>query len=291
MRSRTLFRRAERLLGTLCLAVGLVIAGHASIQAAEPTLPETKIAAERGDAEAQERLADALRAKQERVQAEAWYRKSALAGRGTAQAKLGNLLLMRSRMGLGLDASTRERLGKESLSWILPAAWQGVAGAQADLAGILYEGKLARQDLVEAYKWGALAARAPITAVARTTGGAVRDAATLKMSADQITEAQRRVASFKLETPNQARRSPAGVVSQLQLKGISGTTPHKLALINNTPMSEGESVKMKLLNRTVSVRCIEIGDASVVVAIDGMNGKHALHLGEASPLDNSQHHD
>jgi hypothetical protein len=144
---------------------------------------------------------------------------------------------------------------------------------------ILYEGKLAPQDLVEAYVWSALAAQAPIFDVARTAGRTTRDAAALKMTADQIREGQRRVAAFKPETAAPRERPTPRVADQLELKGILGRPPKRLALINSESLGEGESAEIKLANRTVVVRCLEIRESSVVVTISGEEERRVLQLG------------
>jgi restriction system protein len=290
---------------SLSLLAAVVAGCLIALDASSSSVAEIKIAAEQGDAEAQEKLGDAHTARMDVTQAELWYRKAAQAGRPTAQAKLGNRLLMRSRMGIGLDATTREKLGKEALVWIRPAARQGVARAQADLASILYDGKLAPQNLVEAFMWGALAAENPMNLVARTAGRTIRDAAVLKMTADQIREAQRRLAAFKTETAPQGGRPAVGLANQIQSKGITSAQPIRLASTNtkglpqrasgltNLPNSVGRMVAPPLvialtgaaavvgliagvlIGRLVPVRR-NLGEALVAEALSGLMRPHVL---------------
>lgn len=263
----------------MLVALLLLVVLPDSAWAESSSLPEIKLAAEGGDAAAQEKLGDIFMARSDGAQAEVWYRKAAEAGRGTAQAKLGKRLLTRSRTGSGLDQAARDRLAKEALPWINMAARQGITAAQADLATLLLEGNLTSPDLVEAYKWGALAATAPAGKAERTIGMRVRDAAVLKMSVDEITEAERRVSAFQPQTPGQAGRSGAGLVDQLRLRGITGTPSNRLVLINSTTLAEGESAALKVANRTLVVECLEVTDASVIIRIEGVEGSRELRLG------------
>lgn len=246
-----------------------------STSAAEPSLAEIKIAADKGDAEAQEKLGDAFVSRLDGKQSSSWYRKAAQSGRPTAQAKLGNQLLLRSRMGTGVKAAEREAMGAEALTWIRQAAVQGIPRAQADLGDVLLEGKIAKQDLVEAYKWGELASKGPASALETTVARTVRDAAVLKMTPGQIAEAKKRVAAF---VPG-ASVTNDFAVGQIKLKGINGVGAKRLALINNVNLAQGEVATIKLGERSVSVRCLEIRDSSVMVTVEGVQGARELVLG------------
>jgi len=63
-------------------------------------------------------------------------------------------------------------------------------------------------DLVEAYKWGELSAKNPAHEfIVLFSGGSTRDAAILKMNADQIAEAHKRVAAFVPHQPQKSAQS------------------------------------------------------------------------------------
>ncbi len=64
----------------------------------------------------------------------------------------------------------------------------------------------------------------------------------------------------------------------LILKGISGTKDHRLAMINNQTLGAGESVTVKLAGSPVKLRCLEIRDKSVIVALDGQEARRELWL-------------
>ena len=248
---------------------------------AQPSLAEIKISAEAGDPAAQDKLAEAYVMSMDRVQAEAWYRKAAAQNYLHAQAKLGNMLLMRSRMSIGVSAAARTVAGAESVRWLLLAANQGNHDAQADLASVYLDGKLVKLDLAECYKWGDLAAKDAPSEIATITGRSCRDAATLKMNTDQIEYARQRVASF---VPRRLKLSdlpaaPAPVwLAQIKLMGLSGRPGHRFAIINSQTFQTSDVSPVKAGTNTVTVRCLEIRDASVIVSIDGLDGTRELNL-------------
>ncbi|MDB6055825.1 MAG: thioredoxin-related protein [Verrucomicrobiales bacterium] len=62
---------------------------------------------------------------------------------------------------------------------------------------------------------------------------------------------------------------PKPVYSELQLKGITGTSRLRLALINGHTFSAGEESKLLLGDKTVLVKCLEITDTEAKVEVDG----------------------
>jgi len=246
------------------------------ISAASRSIADIKIAAEKGDAQAQEELGDAFSMRLDSKQAEVWYRKAATAGLPTAQAKLGHMLFYRSRMSPGLPPAQKLTLGTESLKWLKPAANHGVHRAQADLATIYFEGRITKQDLVRTYMWGDLAAKAPITDASAAAGRAARDAAALQMSAKEIQTAQRLVKEFK---PGQPSRPPSSSADTgIVLKGITGPADNRLALINNKTLSAGEHTQVKVGGEDLEIECVEVGEDFVVIKVGGHD--HQLNLAD-----------
>ena len=156
------------------------------------SLIQLKAAAEAGDPAAQTSMAQ-----RDSAQAESWYRKAAAQDYAPAEGKLGNILIMRASMGIGLNPETQAVVAREALKWTGLAASQGDHQGQSDLAQVCYQGKWVKQDLVAAYQWSELASQGvpyqPYAIMAQT----VRDAAILKMTAKQLAEGKRRVAEFK----------------------------------------------------------------------------------------------
>jgi hypothetical protein len=242
-----------------------------------PTLAQIKIAADAGDPVAQDKLAERV----DLAQAEVLYRKAAAQGYAHAQGRLGNMLLMRSRSTFplfGLKPDARAAIGNEAVKWITLAANQGDKQGQANLADICLEGKLVKQDLVEAYKWGELSSENPSHEFIVFSGSSTRDAAILKMNADQIAEAHRRVAAFVPHQPQKSDLPEPAWVQKIKLGGISGTPDHRLVLINNKTFAKGDQTALKIGEKRVIVHCLEIRESSVVVSIEGLDGTRELKM-------------
>lgn len=238
------------------------------------SLDQIKIAADAGDPEAQYKLAQ-----RDPNHAEIWYRKAANQGFVPAEGQLGNLLLLHYRMSIGQKSEQHAALGDEALKWITLAANQGDAQGQANLADVLVEGKLAKQDLVEAYKWGELSIHHPgIINIPGITGASARDRATLKMTADQITEAKRLVAEFKPHLPEKSDLPVPGFVKQLKLNGISGGPTKSFAIICNETFEKGEGGTVKIDGKSVSIRCLDITPTTAIVAVEGIENPVTLHM-------------
>ena len=77
---------------------------------------------------------------------------------------------------------------------------------------------------------------------------------------------------------NGAITYPAKVYTDLELKGISGKPNARFALINNQPISAGESANVKLGDSVVKVKCLEIHEDYVVVSVDGANDRRELRM-------------
>ena len=75
-----------------------------------------------------------------------------------------------------------------------------------------------------------------------------------------------------------AQTAPPTHYTELVLKNISGAKSHRFALVNNQTLAAGESARVKLGDGEVKVRCLEIRDRSVVVAVDGQEGSRELVL-------------
>jgi hypothetical protein len=63
------------------------------------------------------------------------------------------------------------------------------------------------------------------------------------------------------------------------LKGISGSKTNRVALINNRTFAVGDLVKIKLAERMIAVRCLEIRDKSVIVSVGGLTKWKEIRLG------------
>jgi TPR repeat protein len=251
-------------------------AACAFAQPTAPALAQIKIAADAGDPVAQDKLAE--RMGWDTAQAEVLYRKAAGQGYAHAQGRLGNMLLMRSRITFVLKPSARAAIEPEALKWIILAANQGDKQGQADFASIYLEGKLVKQDLIEAYKWGELSSENPSHEFIVFPGDSIRNAAILKMNADQIAEARKRVAAFVPHQPQKSDLPEPVWVQKIKLAGISGTPDHRFAIINNRTFEKGDQTALKIGEKRVTVHCLEIRESSVVISIEGLDGTRELKM-------------
>jgi hypothetical protein len=256
------------------IVVIVFAAACAHAQPIMPTLAELKIAADAGDPVAQDKLAV-----RDTANAEMWYRKAAEQGYAHSEGQLGHRLLLRSRTSFGLKPADRDAMQAEALKWITLAANQGDKQGQADLAELYLYGQLVKQDYVEAYKWGELCVEGlTLDYFATTSGRSMRDAAILKMNADQIAEARKRVAAFVPHQPQKTDLPEPAWVQKIKLNGINGTPDHRFALINNRTFEKGDQATVKIGDKPVAVHCLEIHESSVVISIDGIDGTRELKM-------------
>lgn len=117
------------------------------------------------------------------VQARQWYEKAAVQGHADAQVNLGILF----DYGRGGPQDF-----KMAVRWYLRSANQGNDLAQRKL-GLLYErGDGVPQDFVQAYMWYKLGAASGVEA-----GVVLRDALAIRMTSDQLLEAQKLAREWK----------------------------------------------------------------------------------------------
>ncbi|HUR46374.1 MAG TPA: thioredoxin family protein [Candidatus Saccharimonadales bacterium] len=70
---------------------------------------------------------------------------------------------------------------------------------------------------------------------------------------------------------NGAPTQPPPQYAGLKLQGISGPPGKRLAILNSQTFSKGEGGKIKISGKEIEVRCLEIRDHSVLLAIEGNN--------------------
>ena len=241
-------------------------------------LANVKVAAEAGNPGAEDQLAWQFVLQGDNSQAFIWYGKAAEHGCVHAQGKLGDMLLVRARLTADSKADAKATIGSHAINWLTLAAYQGDKVAQGDLASACFNGEFVKQDLIEAYKWGALAARGTPVAPGSANGKTICGAAILKMSAGQILEAKQRVAAFIPHLPAGSELPEPIWVKEITLTGISGTTKGRLAIINSVSFGVGDSSAVKAGGEAVMVRCLQIREKSVLVQIGGLDMPRELTL-------------
>jgi len=239
-----------------------------------PPLEQIKIAADAGNPAAQDKMGTTY----DQANAEIWFRKAAEQGYVHSEGQLGNRLLMRSQLFIGVKPEARAAIANEGIKWATLAANQGDKQGQANLAQIYLEGKWAKQDLIEAYKWGDLSDKNPSPDFIVFSGRSFRDAAILKMNADQITEAHKRVAAFTPHKPGKDELPEPTWVKKIKLNGINGPDNKRLALIGNQTFEKGERKTVKIDGQSVVIQCLEITATTATISIEGIDGTRTLNL-------------
>ena len=59
-------------------------------------------------------------------------------------------------------------------------------------------------------------------------------------------------------------------IDGLELRGMSGNGPARLAIINNRTFAVGEELTVKIRDQKIPVKCVEIRENSVVVNVGGL---------------------
>jgi hypothetical protein len=76
-------------------------------------------------------------------------------------------------------------------------------------------------------------------------------------------------------------QAKTAVPEVLTLKGISGTAARRFALINDRTVTRNEIARVRVGNTNVTVRCLEISEASVTVQVNGSRERTQLVLKSA----------
>src|SRR6266542_3010807 len=194
----------------------LHIVAPASAQTNLPDLAQIKLAAEKGDADAQDKLGEKYWWSFDFPTAVKWFRKSAEQGNAHAQLKLGEMLI-NGKPKMGQSETAVPRAPEEAIKWIAASATQGFVEAERLLGSCYENGWVAKQDFVDAYKWYRLAGQNP-------TLNAELDRVILKMSQEQIQEGEKRAKAFaphKITKEELPQPQPVPV-REIVLNGISG---------------------------------------------------------------------
>lgn len=72
--------------------------------------------------------------------------------------------------------------------------------------------------------------------------------------------------------------APRTGYDRLKLMGILGSKTRRQAMINGKPFALNDELSLTLHGNSVQVKCLEIGDRSVVIKVQGSNAPVTLHL-------------
>lgn len=91
--------------------------------------------------------------------------------------------------------------------------------------------------------------------------------------------------SVRLQAKLEAKAAAAGsgpdvgpLLSKLVLKGISGNSNRRLAVVNNRTLAQGETFELKNNGQNHRIKCEEIKTRSVVLSVEGFTEKKELQL-------------
>ncbi len=229
-------------------------------QAQFPSLEQTRLAAEKGDPAAQHKFAEVFLSKGDYSTAFKWFQKAAAQGVVDSQYRLGQMLL---------DGKPKvPKDSDEAIKWLLLTANQGHQLAQLDLAQCYESGKAVNRDIVEAYKWYKLISH---------TGMVDMNRLVLGMTHEQIQEGEQRAKDWKPHKMTDEELLEAIYLKKM-LKAIAGSAGRRLAIINGRPFETGEQAKVKVGQKMVTVRCLEIKEKSAVVQIEGIGKPKEINL-------------
>jgi TPR repeat protein len=141
--------------------------------------------AERGDPDAQSRLAEIYYRVEDYKSALSWFRKSAGQGYAPGEYNLGVMYM---------EGSGTAKNADEAAKWFLKAAEQRHLTAMNNLAGAYFYGRGVPQDLVATYMWLSIAASLGDENSKKNLAGLKE-----KLTAAQLAEAERRASQWLAE--------------------------------------------------------------------------------------------
>ena len=69
-------------------------------------------------------------------------------------------------------------------------------------------------------------------------------------------------------------------VKQIKLGGINGDSDHRFAIINGKTFEAGDAATVKITGKSITIHCLEIGESTVTISFDGIDGSRELKLSE-----------
>jgi protein disulfide-isomerase len=92
--------------------------------------------------------------------------------------------------------------------------------------------------------------------------------------------AQSAAAMGKPSGPASTAKATLAPRGGLQLQGIVAKKGRRIAQINNETLTAGQSAKVRIASGEISIRCLEIRDASVIVRVEGRKEPLELRLAQ-----------
>lgn len=231
-----------------------------------------KIKAERGDAVAQVKLANAYLSQNQPANAAVWYEAAAKQNSTEGEYELGNLLLY-GRLGIPRDQSVIAK-PTEGLKWTYLASTNGCQEAWYNMARANQNGIGCATNPVEAYAWFALLADK-----GDVVGRVQMNNLALKFSSEEIIRGKSLEAEMeKGHWPQLELAQSVAHSVPLILRGISGPENNRLAIINDVTLAENDTTAFKANGQIVKVTCLKISDDGVLIKVEGEDKPRFLRL-------------
>lgn len=241
-------------------------------------LGKVKLLAERGNISAQLKIADACMVNRLYASALKWYSAAEQQGALEARYQKGHLLLF------GSTGSTPDQnvIAKptEGLHYIYRCATNRHAAACFDMALALKDGVGCSADTINAYAWFSLCKEGGNTSCLN-----IMNTLALQLSTENIRDALARARKIKAgDWPPMPSLPSTRISIKLKLSGVVNSAGGKLAIINKSTLSEGETSQfMSEQKELVNVTCQKINADSVEVLVAGETQPRTLTNATSGP--------
>ena len=245
------------------ILIGLLLSTAMATGQKAEDVGELKVGAERGDAPAQIKLANAYLNNSRPKDARRWYEAAARQNSAEGQFQLGNLLVGGRSSTLPEQSLIADPTA--ALGWIYSAATNGHKGAWRSLARCLQTGSNCATNLPEAYAWLNLLADGGDAASRNEMNRLALD-----LSSQDIQIGKAIFGAMKAglwPAPPLAENSRLG--PWLRMQGVAISPKEKLVIIGNRTLAEGEQTYLSVDGQFIRLTCLSIDSNSVQVQVEG----------------------
>jgi len=100
----------------------------------------------------------------------------------------------------------------------------------------------------------------------------------LAMSHDEIQEGEQWAKDWKPHQTSNEELLQAVYLQKIVLKGFVGSSGHRMAIINGQPVEKGQQANLKVGQKTISVRCLDLKGKSAILLIEGITQPKEIAL-------------
>jgi len=222
-----------------------------------------KVEAERGNAQAQIKVATAYLNSARPRDARRWFDAAAQQNSAEGQFQLGNLLLTGRGSTFPEQSVTADPAA--GLSLIYSAATNGHKAAWRSLARCLQTGNYCATNLPEAYAWLNLLADGGDAASRNEMNRLALD-----LSSPDVQIGKAIFTGMKAgQWPGPPSLENSRVGRWLRMQGVAISPKEKLVIIGNRTLAEGEQTHLSVDGQSIRLTCLNIDTNSVQVQIEG----------------------